>query len=119
MDVDRSLDALLAMDGSVGEIGGGWWYKIEARPVAASSERPFGVKYSLTLHTPSGERVFGIDNAHPVTEGGGPGRRRRLEWDHKHRSGRVVIYEYVSAADLLADFFETVDWIMASGDRPS
>lgn len=32
--------------------------------VAASSERPHGIKYSLTLHAPDGTRLLGFDNAH-------------------------------------------------------
>ena len=71
-----------------------------------------GIKYSLTLHAASGERLFGIDNAHGVTEGGGPGKKRPVEWDHEHRDETIRIYDYVSAAELLADFFAGVDRIL-------
>lgn len=109
------LAALLDMDGMRGEIGGGYWYKIEARAVARSPEMPHGVRYSLTLHAVDGPRVFGIDNAHaPDVTGGrrGPGRLRKVEYDHRHLGERVSYYEYVSAADLLADFFAAVDRIL-------
>jgi len=80
--------------------------------VEASRQRPHGIKYSLTLHAASGERLFGIDNAHGVTEGGGPGKKRPVEWDHEHRDETIRIYDYVSAAELLADFFAGVDRIL-------
>ncbi|MGN7612859.1 toxin-antitoxin system TumE family protein [Magnetococcales bacterium HHB-1] len=45
----------------------GYWYKIEAQKVKITPQRPHGIRYSLTLHTKRGERIFGIDNAHPVS----------------------------------------------------
>jgi hypothetical protein len=44
-----SLETLFDMVG-IGELGGGYWYKIEAEHVEPSSQRPHGIKYSLTLH---------------------------------------------------------------------
>lgn len=108
---DWSLETLLDMVG-IGEVGGGYWYKIEAERVVVSRQRPHGIKYSLTLHAASGERLFGIDNAHGITEGGGPGKKRPVEWDHEHRDEMIRIYDYVSAAELLADFFAGVDRIL-------
>ena len=108
---DWTLETLLDMVG-IGEVGGGYWYKIEAQRVAPSRQRPHGVKYSLTLHAPSGERLLGIDNAHGITDGGGPGRKRPVEWDHEHQGDMIRIYDYASAADLLADFFADVDRLL-------
>jgi hypothetical protein len=106
-----SLDTLFDMVG-IGELGGGYWYKIEAERVERTQQRPHGIKYSLTLHAPSGERLLGIDNAHGITEGGGPGKKRPVEWDHEHRNNSIRIYEYVGPADLLADFFAMVDRLL-------
>lgn len=109
------LQTLLDMNGQCGEVGGGYWFKIEAHAVAPSPAVPHGVKYSLTLHTFDGPRVFGIDNAHAPKVTGerkGPGRVRRVEFDHEHEGRRVSFYEYVSATDLLTDFFAKVDVIL-------
>jgi hypothetical protein len=38
--------------------------------------RPYGVKYSLTLHDLAGRRIYGIDNAHAT--------RRQAVFDHRH-----------------------------------
>ncbi len=106
-----SLETLFDMVG-IGEVGGGYWYKIEAERVEPSGQRPHGVKYSLTLHAPAGDRLLGIDNAHGIAEGSGPGKKRPVEWDHEHRGEATRIYDYVSAADLLADFFALVDRVL-------
>lgn len=102
---DHSLDTLLDMVG-VFVSPDGWWIKTEARKVSASKEQPFGVKYSLTLHTRDGSRVLGYDNAHSV-----PGHRR-IEWDHKHLKNKIRPYRYSNAAKLLEDFYTDVDrWL--------
>jgi len=109
------LQTLLDLDGQRGEAGGGYWYKIDAHAVPRSPAVPHGVKYSLTLHAPDGPRIFGIDNAHAPKLSGGrkaPGRVRRAEFDHRHQGSRVISYDYVSAADLLSDFFAGVDAIL-------
>lgn len=109
------LQTLLDMDGERGEVGGGYWFKIEARRVSPSPAVPHGVKYSLTLHALDGPRVFGIDNAHAPKVTGerrGPGRVRRVEFDHQHLGPKVSFYEYISAEDLLNDFFATVDGLL-------
>jgi len=103
------------MDGQRGEIGGSYWFKIEAHAVPPSPTVPHGVKYSLTLHAVDGPRIFGIDNAHAPKVTGerrGPGRVRRVEFDHQHLGQKVTFYEYVSATDLLADFFNKIDAIL-------
>lgn len=114
-DEQWGLQTLLDMDGQRGEVGGGYWFKIEAHRVPPSLAVPHGVKYSLTLHAIDGPRVFGIDNAHAPKVTGerrGPGRVRRVEFDHQHLGRKVSFYEYVSAEDLLKDFFATVDAIL-------
>lgn len=116
------LQTLLDMDGQRGEVGGGYWFKIEARAVPVSPAIPHGIKYSLTLHALDGPRVFGIDNAHAPKVTGerrGPGRVRRVEFDHQHVDRMIHFYEYISAEDLLKDFFAKVDALLhAKGVSP-
>jgi len=114
-DDQWGLHTLLDMNGHRGEIGGGYWFKIEAREVPPSPAVPHGIKYSLTLHGMNGPRIFGIDNAHApnVTgERSGPGRVRRVTFDHLHLGSKVSFYEYVSAEDLLTDFFAKADAVL-------
>ena len=85
--------------------------KIRARRVPASSERPHGLDYSLTLHGPGGERLVGFDNAHPVRASTGPGGKRSGR-DHRHRLRTVRPYDYADAATLLADFWAEVDSVL-------
>jgi hypothetical protein len=48
----------------------GYWIKIEAWEVKVTAAIPHGVRYSLTLHAPSGKRLLGYDNAHAVKSKG-------------------------------------------------
>ena len=71
-------------------------------------------RYSLTLHGPSGKRLVGFDNAHPVRRLSGRFMRRSVGADHWHRDaadkGRP--YEFKSPELLLEDFFNEVDRIL-------
>jgi hypothetical protein len=69
---DAGLDRLLDLDGFIAEVGGGFWVKFVARRVPPDADRPHGVSYTLTLHDPTGERAFGIDNAHLIRVTRGP-----------------------------------------------
>lgn len=80
-----------------------------------SSQIPHGIRYALTLHEPSGQRILGYDNAHAVK----PPRTfkyagRILTFDHKHRhrSDKGVPYEFQDAHQLLTDFFADVDRVL-------
>ncbi len=106
---DPSLDALLDLDGQILVVDpeGGHWVKFVVTVVPASPEKPHGLDYSLTLHGPSGERLVGFDNAHPV------GRVKRGEpQDHRHRLRTVKPYDYQNAGALLADFWSEVDGVL-------
>jgi hypothetical protein len=106
---DPSLDTLLDLDGQVLVVDseGGHWVRFVVTRVPMSSEKPFGLDYSLTLHGPDGERLVGFDNAHPV------GRRQHgSPQDHRHRLGTVRPYGYRDAATLLADFWTQVDAVL-------
>jgi hypothetical protein len=112
---DPSLDALLDLDGEVLVIDpeGGHWVKFVATRVPVSPEKPHGLDYSFTLHGPSGERLVGFDNAHPV------GRRGRDEpQDHRHRLQTVKPYDYRDAGTLLADFWQLADAVLKERGVP-
>lgn len=111
---DKCLDTLLQLDGvTMFPIEGrGFWVKFDVAQVPVSSERPHGLKYSLTLHKPNGERIVGFDNAHEIKTGSGPGKKVPTEWDHKHRFRSIKPYDYEDAAALLADFWSEVDGVL-------
>ena len=112
---DSSLDALLCLDGEIFFIdpSGSHWVKFEIKRTEVSEARPHGLRYSLTLHDKDGERLVGFDNAHPVATGSGPGAKRGVEFDHKHRLRTIRPYEYADAASLLADFWNEVEAVLA------
>jgi hypothetical protein len=62
---ETGLDYLLGLDGNIEfQNDEGYWVKMDVSRVAVTAERPLGIKYSLTLHTPDGARLMGFDNAH-------------------------------------------------------
>jgi hypothetical protein len=101
---DFTLSVLLDLDGIVYWYPSGYWLKIEAKQMRRSSNYPYGIKYSLTLHNPSNERVIGYDNAHAL-----PGASRDSAFDHKHKGERTIAYQYSSAAQLLSEFYKDID----------
>ncbi|MFO1189817.1 MAG: DUF6516 family protein [Alphaproteobacteria bacterium] len=106
---DPTLDVLLDLDGQILVVDprGDHWVRFVVSRVPASTEKPQGIDYSLTLHGPDGERLVGFDNAHPV------GRQRRGNaQDHRHRLRMVRPYDYQDAATLLADFWRMVDAVL-------
>jgi hypothetical protein len=111
---DRSLDALLDLDGQVLVIDPETrhWVRFVVQRVPVSEAKPHGLDYSLTLHGPQGERLVGFDNAHPVKGRGGPAAKARAAFDHKHRLKTVRPYDYQDAATLLADFWTLVDVVL-------
>ena len=109
---DHTLDTLLEMHGDIMEIGGGYWWKITATRVEPDDRRPYGIDYSLTLHKPSGERILGYDNAHPVKIGNNPGAKKKLKSDHRHKGKAIAGYPYKDAGALLEDFWTDVERIL-------
>ncbi|WP_322010627.1 toxin-antitoxin system TumE family protein [Paraburkholderia sp. J12] len=113
---DIAIDTLLDLNGSVLDQGNGYWIKLEAWRVDVSDEIPHGIRYSLTLHEPYGNRILGYDNAHAVK----PPKKfkyagRILAYDHKHRhvSDKGVPYEFKDAQQLLVDFFADTDRVLS------
>lgn len=112
-DRDPGLDTLLDLHDQtmfIDEIG--HWVKFVVFRTEVTVERPHGLSYSLTLHTPDGTRLVGFDNAHPVRDRRGPGTRRRGEHDHRHRLRTIRPYDYKDAWTLLEDFWEQVDAVL-------
>jgi len=109
---DAGLDRLLDLDGFIAEVGGGFWVKIVARRVPPDADRPYGVSYTLTLHHPTGQRAFGIDNAHLIRVTPGPAGRSSPARDHQHRGESVHPYTYRDADTLMDDFWLEVEAIL-------
>jgi hypothetical protein len=108
---DVGLSTLLELNGEIYDQADGYWVKIEARRTVPTPQIPHGIRYSLTLHDRYGTRMLGFDNAHRIPCKGGRHIARRLDYDHRHRHSRDrgVPYIFVSAYQLLADFFHAVD----------
>ena len=68
---------------------------------------------AVPLHEPDGVRLLGFDNAHTVPHTGGRYVKPKVNADHWHRSsndeGRP--YAFISAEQLLEDFFTEVERI--------
>ena len=115
---DDGLSYLLDLDGNI-EVQNdeGYWVKIEARRVAATAERPHGIRYSLTLHAPNSERLMGFDNAHGGLKPEGSHFKHagnQYPYDHRHRHSKDtgVLYEFDTAYQLLHDFYAEVDRVL-------
>jgi hypothetical protein len=106
---DPALDALLDLDGLILVVDpeGGHWVRFVVTRVPATAEKPHGLDYSLTLPGGSGERLVGLDNAHPVRR-----QHRGEPQDHRHRIRTVKPYAYSDTATLLADFWTEVDAVL-------
>jgi len=80
----------------------------------AQQDIPHGIRYTLTLHAPSGKRILGYDNAHAVKLKGNKYAGQRLPFDHNHRhvADKGVPYEFKDANQLLSDFFTEVDSVL-------
>lgn len=106
------LETLLSLDGSIFEMGQGYWVKMRVQTVNSDLNRPAGISYSLTLHAPSGERLVGFDNAHAVRRGAGPGGGSKPPFDHAHFGGRTKRYDYQDPEQLLCDFWQAVNLML-------
>jgi hypothetical protein len=102
------LSYLLDLDGEVAEVGAGFWIKVCVCRTKARESAPHGISYSLTLHSPSGQRVVGYDNAHPLSQRRGMRRVVELTNDHRHYRDRLEPYPFASAEKLMEDFWGDV-----------
>ncbi len=112
--LDPGISTLLDMSGNVLDQGDGYWIKIEAWKVKVTEDIPHGIRYSLTLHAPSGKRLLGYDNAHAVKPKGKKFFGQRLTFDHKHKHAgdKGVPYSFKDAHQLLSDFFKETDVVL-------
>jgi hypothetical protein len=112
------LDYLLGLDGNIEfQNDDGYWVKMDVARVAITTERPHGIKYSLTLHAPDGTRLIGFDNAHGGIKPEGSRflhTGKKYPYDHKHRhvTDSGVLYEFDTAYQLLSDFYAEVDRVL-------
>lgn len=105
------LENLLNLDGEIFPMDNGYWVKFEAHKVEKSVVVPHGVKYSLTLHDKTNRRVLGYDNAHSFKSSKKYGAKKET-YDHIHKETAVVAYEFESAAQLIEDFWNSVEYYM-------
>jgi hypothetical protein len=113
LEQDHTLENVLDLDGSVFVIDElGHWVKFEVQRVVAGLERPQGIKYSMTLHDGSNERLAGFDNAHAVRTSRGPGGKSLLPCDHRHHYETEKPYKYENAVKLVEDFWNLVDQVL-------
>jgi len=112
---DYGVEFLLTFDGHICELADDYWMKFEIKRVEATTERPHGLVYSLTLHAPNGVRLLGFDNAHGVPAASSRPKGSPLAHDHWHRAehdpGRL--YAFQDAATLIVDFFAEAERVLA------
>jgi len=104
----NDLETLLLLDGEVFVLDDGWWVKFEVKRVEPSASIPHGIKYSLTLHDKRNHRVLGYDNAHSFKPTQKYGAKKE-SYDHIHKKMDIIAYEFESAAQLMEDFWKSVD----------
>lgn len=111
---EYELEHLLGYDGRRHFLATGHFLKFEVRVVGKSERVPHGIAYALTLHDPNGKRLMGFDNAHPVAHQGSSFVPAARQADHWHRSAQDAgrPYTFVSAVQLLDDFFDEVERIL-------
>lgn len=103
---ERDLETLIDLAG-VRQMASGWQVVIRAEWVDASDGQPHGLSYALILQDALGDRIMGFDNAHSF-DGAAPND----PWDHEHKPGRTekcFPYKFVSAAEMISDFFERLE----------
>jgi hypothetical protein len=111
---DHGLEFLLAFNGRTHLLEKGYWLKFEIKRVVADESRPHGLRYSFTLHGPTGKRLIGFDNAHSVRPPGSKFNKEAVKFDHWHRTetdaGRP--YRFIDAETLVDDFFREVSRVL-------
>lgn len=100
------------------EVGQGYWVELRARKVRPTPEQPHGIDYALCLLSPDGSRLVCYDNAHPISVGSGPGKKRTKTSDHKHARTTVKPYDYSDAETLLLDFWTDVERVLKEEGVP-
>lgn len=106
----ETLENLLDYDGVLLGLRHGYWLKFAIRKVPVTPQKPHGIDYAFTMHAPTNERIFGLDNDHAVPHPGGRHVSSPIEYDHLHRdeNDRGRPYRYRGGAELVEDFFAGV-----------
>lgn len=112
MKSSNDLESLLELDGLEYCIVAGYWVKFSATRIEPNEHRPFGIKYSLSMHNRYGTRLVGFDNAHLANINRKKYSAKRVVWDHKHNRGVVTDYNFDSAGQLIEDFWNLVDRLL-------
>lgn len=117
MKEDDSLDNLLLLHGErfVVDEKLGLWVKFEAKVVTKTTNRPHGIKYSLSLHNRKNARVMGFDNSHAIEYGSKNMVSPKRTFDHWHidENDKGHPYSFQGADMLLQDFWKEVDRVIA------
>lgn len=117
---DKGLDILLELNGIEYRLNNNYWVKFEIYQVAeVTSQVPHGIRYSLTLHDRYNKRIMGFDNAHAVKTDRKKYSGYKKTWDHKHEYPglKTTPYEFISAEQLLEDFWQTVNEIIEKSEK--
>ncbi len=104
------IEFLLDLNGIIFPMDNGYWVKYEAIRVEKSTQMPYGIKYSLTLHNRNNQRVIGYDNAHSFKPRNAKYGAKKETLDHIHKKMEVFPYEFDSASQLMEDFWKSVDY---------
>jgi hypothetical protein len=114
MKRDTGLDTLLSMDSYMYVYPNKYWWRIKAREVEVSKERPHGIRYTFTLHDPSGTRIFGMDNKHIPKNRRNGYHGQIIEYDHVHKdeADKGTAYAFINAETLMTDFLNRVKEVM-------
>jgi hypothetical protein len=117
---EHTLEFLLAFDGRRHWYASGYYVRFKVMRVAKTNERPHGLRYSFTLHSPKGKRLIGFDNAHGVRALGGKKKRKEPAVDHRHSTERDKGRPYVfkDAETLVNDFFAEVERVLTEHGVP-
>jgi hypothetical protein len=105
------LENLLNLHGEIFPMDNGYWVKFEAYQVKPTISIPHGIRYSLTLHDKTNNRVIGYDNAHSFKSNKKYGAKKET-YDHIHKQMDIVSYEFESASQLIEDFWISAEYYM-------
>jgi hypothetical protein len=116
LEEDKTIGNLLELNGERFVIDEklGLWVKFEVKLLESTSHRPHGIRYSLTLHDRSNNRILGFDNAHAIEHGGKTNVAPRRVYDHwhNHENNPGMPYDFINAGKLLEDFWLEVDKVI-------
>ncbi|MDP6428118.1 MAG: DUF6516 family protein [Rhodospirillales bacterium] len=108
--VDHTLENLLDYHGRTHFLQNGYSLQFDIWKVTKTVSRPYGIRYSFTVHDPDNHRILCFDNAHEVGIRAKFGFKPK-QHDHWHRDGDkdIQLYDFVDAEKLLVDFFDAAE----------